>query len=92
VEWYAFFIKKSTPTYFFVANQACSVLTQDNMRKPDVAFCAMSGVTQTDNKCLDGLHQHPIKYLAPLFDNRMFVIIIGFLMLLMLLLQIYLHR
>jgi hypothetical protein len=23
----------------------------------------------TDNKCLGGLHRHPIKYPTPLFDN-----------------------
>jgi hypothetical protein len=30
---------------FFVANYAYSVLTQDNMGQPDVAFCFMSGAT-----------------------------------------------
>jgi hypothetical protein len=29
-----------------------------------------------DNECQGGLHQHPIKCSTPLFDNRMFVIII----------------
>jgi hypothetical protein len=40
--------------FFVDANFAYSVLTQDNMRQPDVAFCFMSGAmyTQTINVCV----------------------------------------
>jgi hypothetical protein len=31
--------------FYFIANYAYSVLTRDNMRQPDVAFCFMSGAT-----------------------------------------------
>jgi hypothetical protein len=35
--------------FFALANYTYSVLTQDNMKQPDVAFCFMSGATQFDN-------------------------------------------
>jgi hypothetical protein len=60
--------------YFFVDIYADSMLTRDNKRQPEVAFC-LCRVLHPYNKCLGGLSRHPIPATDTVAETRMFATI-----------------
>jgi hypothetical protein len=57
---------------FFVAINADSMLTQDNMWQPEVAFCFMSGATPRQEM---SVRVAPTPQSGTVLDNHMFVTI-----------------
>jgi hypothetical protein len=59
---------------------AYSVLTNDNMRQPEMAFCSMLGATYTQkiNVYIGRLHRHSNPVTDTVIAKHMFVSSVGF--------------